>query len=535
MEVTMRHLHSRGARLAACAVLILVVVGGTRIAGRRTQNFGDGETADDAVRRGILAGDRIPRNIHEIRELLQRDPKGVLRSHVVANGGHGHATPSNVDFMCFETFEGPLAGRTVGDAELLFGFFLARRGSTLSVREGFVELIAWDRTKRMYNFWELIGPDWHYRGDANDIAANVAALNLGRSDAQFAFTKTSKDGEPVLRCSGCHTLGTPVMKEIDPPHNDWWRTTRPLPLDPLKPDAEVSRLLAGVADASNLARVVKRGIDRLVTESTATGSTLAQRLRSLATTMEMNLASDTVPLQTRIAEGTAVEIPAGFFVDTRLVEKPAAVRVDLKAYRAALKSVGSSFPPESTTSTAQESHHAFLVPTRSYVDNRVLDDLIARGVLDEELVADVLAVDLTTPVFSRDRGSLMRFFPAAAANADEIRKQLVAALKKAGPADAAAAALLANITDPERTPAAHRRTAATFLASCQKAAAAPGAIEGWLRHAHGQRAAINTADTARHPTGTITEDGFRHVFPGQRESPRRFRLNPATCLAEPRP
>ncbi len=533
----MRHLHSRGARLAACAVLILVVVSGARVAGRRTQNFGDGETADDAVRRGILAGDRIPRNIREVRELLQREPGGVLRSHVVGNGGHGHATPSPVDFMCFETFEGPLAGRTVGEAELLFGFFLARRGSTLSISDGFVELIAWDRTKRVYNFWELIGADWRYRGDSNDVAANVAALNLGRSNPEFVFTKESPppEREPVLRCSGCHTLGTPVMKEIEAPHNDWWRTKRPLPLGPLKPDAEVSKLLAGVADASNLARVVKLGIDRLVKEDAVKGPTLAQRLRSLATTMEINLASDSVPLPTRIADGTAVEIPAGFFVDTRLVEQPAAVRVDLKAYRAALDSVGSRFPPESTTSTTRESHHAFLVPTRSYIDNRVLDDLIARGVLDQELVADVLAVDLTMPVFSGDRASLIRFFPAAAANADDLRTQLVAALKKAGPADAAARALLANITDPERTSAAHRRTAAAFLASCQKAAATPGTIEGWLRHAHGQRAAINEADTGRHPTGTIREDGFRNVFPDQRESPRRFRLNPETCRAEPRP
>jgi hypothetical protein len=218
-----------------------------------------------------------------------------------------------------------------------------------------------------------------------------------------------------------------------------------------------------------------------------------------------------------------------------LVEQPAAVRVDVKAYGAALKNVGSRFPPEPSTSTAQDSHHAFLVPTRSFVDNRVVDDLLARGVLDQELVGDVLAVDLTTPVFSRDRVSLMQFFPAAASSADDLRTQLVAALKKAGATNAAAQALLANITDPERTSAAHRKTAATFLATCQKAASTPGAIEGWLRHAHGQRDAIKRADTGQHPTGTIREDGFRNVFPSQPDPPRRFRLNQQTCLAEPRP
>ena len=105
------------------------------------------------------------------------------------------------------------------------------------------------------------------------------------------------------------------------------------------------------------------------------------------------------------------------------------------------------------------------------------------------IVTLALAVGATTAVGSLLNALVFRTLAVPSP------QQLVAALKEAGAADAAARALLANITDPARTSTAHRRTAAEFLASCQKAAATPGAIEGWLRHTHGQRSAIDEADT----------------------------------------
>ena len=250
--------------------------------------------------------------------------------------------------MCFETYEGPTPGGKVEQWELMIGFFLDRSGNALSLGEGFVELIAWDRTKRVFNFWELLGSEWFYRGDSNDIAANVANLNLGRPAADFVFTKVSRDCTDVLRCSGCHSLGGPVMKEIAPPFNDWWRTARPLNLGAFDPAPPVKALITRVTDASNLADQVKRGVDRLVAERAGTKLTLQQQVRSLLTTFEMNLASDSVPFQTRIAEATPIEIPSAFFVDQRLVGKPSPIRVDLRAYRAALERLDARFPAGSS-------------------------------------------------------------------------------------------------------------------------------------------------------------------------------------------
>ena len=50
--------------------------------------------------------------------------------------------------------------------------------------------------------------------------------------------------------------------------------------------------------------------------------------------------------------------------------------------------------------------------------------------LDDELIADLLAVDFSTRVFSAVRASMVRFLPNQARDAADLRSQLIAALKK---------------------------------------------------------------------------------------------------------
>ena len=521
------------ALILTCAVWLCCTSGDSLSSARAAQQVFQGEgTPDDAVTRGILSGEPVPRNIHAIRERL-RQLGGALRTHIVANGGHEHPVSRAPMFMAFETYEGPIPGGRVDEGDLFFGFFLGPRNGTLTISDGFVELIAWDRQKAVFNFWELIGPNWFYRGDSTDVLDNVAALGLGDPNAQFRFTRTSPDGTPVLRCSGCHTLGAPIMKEPDPPHNDWWRAGKELPLGGFQTSAATAKLFSEATDAANLARQVMRGIDRLVA-SPQVVTPLRVRLRSLFSTMEMNLASDSTPFRDRQKSGAAVEIPAKLFVDSRLSGELPAVSVDLAAYQAALNQTDSRFPPGRPDS--RETRHAFLVPVRSYVDNRVVDRLIDDGLLDAELVADVLAVDMSRPVYSPARGSLIRFVPEKARDVRELREGLIAALRKAPSDDRAAAELLANLTDPSRTADEHRRAATTYVDTCRRVGTTPAVVSGWLRYADAQRRRIVAADTAQHPTGQkITEPDFREVFPRQHATqPQPLGLNPASCLAEPR-
>jgi hypothetical protein len=435
--------------------------------------------------------------------------------------------------MVFETYEGP---PDVVPDELFIGYFLAPRADkTLAVRLGFIELIAWDRTKQVYNFWEVIGSQWFYRGDSHDVLADVAQLNIGARNPHFPTP-------PRLRCSGCHTLGAPIMKELEPPYNDWWTTDRRLQLAPfilqpgtnaMEPAHVAGSLFREAVDASDLSQQVQRGIDRLVAaraQARESGPTVKQQLRSLFGTMEVNLVSDSGPFGDPAR--TAVEIPQDFFVDARLVGDRQPVQVRMALYREALQQVGSRFAPDETPGLL-ESHHAFVVPARSYIDNRVIDTLITQGVLDNELVADVLAIDFTTPVYSRARASLIAYAPEQARDATDLRTQLVAALQQAPEQDQAARQLLANLTDPARTAEAHRQAARAYLDACTRAASEFDTIVDWLTLASQRRRELEVAETARHPDGNIKEAGFRVIFPVDRlhPTPGALRLDPVTARA----
>jgi hypothetical protein len=507
-----------------------------------------GERADDAVRHGILAGTApVPATIFEVRRKLERFG-GSLATHIVAN--RGFENPEAGSFSFFESYAGPIPGRTVSEGELFLGFFSERRGDTLAVQQSFapglmIELIAWDWTKRAFNFWELVGngtgSEWHYRGDSGDILADVARINVGAVSPQFGKR---------LRCSGCHTLGGPIMKELSPPHNDWWTDEHKLSLgtirlrpgpDAANPENAAARLFASAHDASNLSRLVRVSTDRMIAERAARagdGQDLKQELRSLFATMEMNLASDLRPWTERTARPPpsprTIQVPAAFFADERLTGDRTPVEVPADVYGAALGRAGVRFAPDEVAGLA-ETRHAFLVPVRSHVDDAVIDSLVRRGLLDDELVADVLAVDPTTPVYSAGRASLIRFVPARAQSAADLRAQLVEALRGGDAAgrDAAARELLANLTDPARTAAHHRQAARAFLDTCRRQAGSPDIVSGWLSVASQRRLEVAAAETSRNPRGTILEPGFRVIFPVDRlqSRPGRLRLDPATAGA----
>ncbi|MCI0464654.1 MAG: hypothetical protein L0Z62_47625 [Gemmataceae bacterium] len=493
-------------------------------------DLGAGEKADDVVRRGLLAGPKVPTDVLAVRRHLLEKLGGKLKMHIVANGGHEHPMQKGVVFMCFETYSGSRGDGTEGvEDELFLGFFLVPDGDTLAVGPTFLEVIAWDRTKKLYNFWELIRGRWHYRGDSRDILADVAQVNMGAAKPVIGNR---------LRCSGCHTLGGPIMKELEPPHNDWWTAKRPLPVKPWMleqgkntgdPRQAAGLLLRNATDAANLSSQVKRGIDRLLAGGALwTGRSPKEQLRSLFSTMEMNLISDRVPFQERQAQEQAIEIPTGFFVDARLAGEVRAVTVSLKRYREALVTVGSRFPHNAKAGT--ETRHAFLVPGRSYIDNRVLDDLIARKILDEELIADVLAVDFTAPAYSGQRGALIRFVPDRAGDVKELRGGLIEALKQAPAKDQAAQELLANLTDPKRTAAHHRDAARAYLVACVRIADDDKAVIDWLKVASQRRVEVLFAETARSREDNILEPTFRRAFPADDVGPMpgRWRLDPGT-------
>ena len=93
---------------------------------------------------------------------------------------------------------------------------------------------------------------------------------------------------------------------------------------------------------------MKKSAERLLAARAEGGGTqtLPQQLRSLFSTMEMNLVSDSVPFVEREQSGAAVEIPTGFFVDGRLAAPERPVSASLAVYKAALAKVDSRSQPD---------------------------------------------------------------------------------------------------------------------------------------------------------------------------------------------
>lgn len=468
-----------------------------------------------------LVLERDPKTPGQFLQVLE-DAGHKVRTHMVAN--RGALNHSGGSFSVFGDV-GP---------ELTFGIFVEPdQQGHLVLQESFdvrllIEVITQDKSTGLHNFWELIGDgetaDWHYRGNSLDVIADAEEINMGPTDTPL-FGKR-------LRCSGCHTGGGLVMKERFP-YNDW-RNEEALPTGKWINSPRVSEFAERSESASHLDDLVQKSLNTYVeTLEERSPETSKQWLRSVLAPLEMNLVSDTRPYLVRITEGSDIEIPADFFVDSRLSGPLEPVRVPAEVYRQALQQLGSSFAQDETPGL-EETQHAFLVPTVSRFDRLRTESLLKRGLIDEELLSDLLAVDFTTPLYSQERLSLMYLLPQDWNTTNELREHLESQLRSRRATDEATARLADFILDSRFDASHHRRRAIAFVDSCRRSADQVGTVKEWLRLAAQRRVEIQAAQTSSNPRGSILEgglgsEGFRRIFPsyeGFEPKPYEIRLEP---------
>src|SRR6185369_11814277 len=145
-----------------------------------------------------------------------------------------------------------------------------------------------------------------------------------------------------------------------------------------------------------------------------------------------------------------------------------------------------------------DADHAWLTPVKANSDMILIEALVDMGVVDNEFVADVLAVDFTDPLFSPSRCRLLRLVPGGG---PDFLARFETSLK-ASP-DPAAKQLLDNLTDPKRDAKFHRRQAADYLEACQKRAAKPEATIEWFGLLGQRRAEVDLEELSQHPRGHI--------------------------------
>jgi hypothetical protein len=479
----------------------------------------------DALALLLNTQDRCPDKALDFRNLVEGS--GTRLETTMVNF-ESFRDPNDGAFFLFEIVSGQPAGlsHSVERGDLLFGHFLASDGSHLtSNTDGLlVEVVAWDPSKQLFNFYELVKDSktrrasWFFRGDSSLVLDDIQSLYRQRTAGQQPF-------QGLLRCSGCHVNGGLIQKELAGPHNDWWTKSRPLPLGDLTPDAAIAKVFQGLVDADELAKVIRATSRRLSASpgyrKALQSRTMQEQLRPLFCAVEINIESDKDPVD---AGKSTVQIPAGFFADPRL--GGASVAIPRENYEQALRQGHSQMPDPPGGSDAD---YAWLAPVKADSDIILTDALVEMGVIDNEFVADVLAVDFTNPLISTSRCELLKLVPAE--GGPDFLARFQAALK--GSSQPAAKQLLDNLTDPKRDANFHRQQVASYLDACQKRASRPEAANEWFGLLVQRRADVDRAELSKHPNDQKILEVGRVVFPSASASGGNLGLTSACEVQTP--
>jgi hypothetical protein len=539
---------------------------GCRIQDNNTGNTLAAGAHGDPLFKIVTSQDFCANNALEFRKLVLE--VGLdLHPAMVANRGYNNPLPQGL-FSFFEAVTGDYKGMQLGPGDWFFGHFQvavndAKSGTSQLQEQNqasdnalLLESVVWDPSVGYYRFYEIRGNgqggEWFYRGSSVDVLKDIKNVwrNTNIEEPLFGKKPDLVNGHPGgarLRCSGCHMNGGPIMKELAAPHNMWWREKRPLPLGSMVVQPAIQTILDNVVDAGDFSSWVNAGYHKLFSSDrymkARAETTLQEQLRVLFCEQEVNIAADTTPLGD--PKETIVKAPIGFFIDPRLLpEGPAFINIPKKLYVNALHHFGSRIIDNQAgglrPTDGIDADHGFSSPVKSHSDMLLSEAMIKRGLIDREFLLDILAVDMTRPMFSDARNRLLLLLPNNPdGNWIDTFKQN---LKNSS--DPAAAELLTNLTDPNRNSAYHYNNAKQLVEKLIDKANDQNAVTGWVRLVGQRRIEVFHAQISQHPQGQIFEPDFRLIFPtyqliqqNQQEAayggvPGQYWLNPETAQVE---
>ncbi|QDQ39215.1 hypothetical protein E3226_001710 [Legionella geestiana] len=455
----------------------------------------------DAVFELLSLNHECPSNIQSFGKLISSQSL-KLQTAMVANRGKNN--PGMGSFSFFSSIHGQLTnGFSIKKGEFFLGFFTKLKGNSIQLsQEPFknnllIELIAWDKEKRWYNFYELRGVDgkrarWFYRGNSQDAYLDNQLLYRQENPDKPTFGNR-------MRCSACHNAGGPIMKEIKAPHNDWWQSKKRLVFSPNYPDHEVQELIGTLVESDTFSQLVMRGAGRIdnslsMNRFKATLS-LQEQLRPLFCTQEINLESDT-----QSADSTEVHIPSGFWINPLLGHVE--LSIPREQYRFLLFANRMRFPE----TKLYDADNAWLTPVKGRNDIIAIKKLIADHVISARFSQAVLLIDFKHPVFSSKRCGLMKLLPNI--QSPDWQKQFLKQLKTSQQPEAHK--LLKYLSAP---PSVLNKIIDNYQQLLQHQAKEPAFQQRAFKHLIELRASVYKEELSKNPLGQILEPGFRVIFP----------------------
>jgi hypothetical protein len=393
--------------------------------------------------------------------------------------------------------------------ELFFSLFgLRPNASSLPPN---VEIIALDKSAGVFNYYEADGNGKiNFFGNSKDMLKGPASGD-------------------VRRCANCHVEGGLVMKELDSP---WlhWEGDADIPgaqsfVDKFKAD------LGTKSDGINMESLVITG-NQIWNASkqkfNKTSITTQDLLRPLFCTSDINLGSATtsatvsrLPLNSfmnrRLAEQSVEGIPMFLFPEINPADYQAQIAANGQVIAGVSGKTDTIFP------------HTYVTPSEISAD--YIRQMVESRLIDEDLARDILMVDFTRPVFSKDRCDLLSKIPnipvvnnslstPTMSAPDIIRAAIVQGLGAPATGTPAAELLVSIKNKADSSPSgAHNTRLRTFLKSCD---------------ALGSKKLVANALTVASANRTIARGlpilEFQETVVSDNLSvPAGTRLNPKTC------
>ncbi len=318
--------------------------------------------------------------------------------------------------------------------EIIFSLFGVRAGAT-SMPAG-VEIMAFDKTEGVFNYYETGPGEINFFGNSRDM-------------------KKGSEGN-TRRCAKCHTGGGLVMKELDTPWMHWeGHMDTPGAADLV----EANPILGTKTGGSNMESLTNNGnrawnaarVDFLLEKAT-----VRDLLEPLFCTVEVNIDNGS-----DFPDSAMSSIKMDSLLDPKL-KSFGSISIENADYLAQLETNGQKVPGFDDADTA----FAYAFIERAKADIKFIDMLVDRDIITEEFVKDVLAVDMTRPIFSDDRCQLLQSVPADFVAADGKSAELSEAVKTvlaSSEAGTPAGDLLANLS----VEGGHTVLVDAFVESCE--------------------------------------------------------------------
>jgi len=302
-------------------------------------------------------------------------------------------------------------------------------GASGDERRRFLQVLGWDDTNGVFQFYERHGDTWVWAGNS-----------------WHSLSPPSRGQGPF----DSHVNGSMVDKELKPPWIHWHSVAASIPPEIFAPNdpARVDPLVTRRSGAELLeAAVVRPAIERwtnsrLARRTSADGTVehVPELLVQLLDTTTINIVSSP-QVSSTVEPDDRVVLPTTFFVDSDTLAEslrlpaPPKFTVLGQTYLDTLERFDVALVA-GRFRQAGDTHFAFEVPERAFEDIAVVRKCLDIGLLTDRFVASALMVDFANPIFSAARSQLLQYVPATAQLANpssDLSEQIVAAVEQAAP------------------------------------------------------------------------------------------------------